>query len=70
MVESDSKLIELRKKITATSESQYKNGTITATEYLNQLNAERKAILNYEIHRLNLVLARVEYINISGKEIK
>ncbi len=70
MVESDSKLIELRKRITATSESQYKNGTITATEYLNQLNAERQAILNYEIHRLNLVLARVEYINISGKEIE
>ncbi len=70
LTESDSELITLRKRITATAESQYKNGTITATEYLNELNSERQAILNYEIHKLNLALARVEYLNISGKEIE
>ncbi len=70
MLESDEALITLRKKITAASESQYNNGTITATEYLNQVTAERQAILNYEIHKLNLVLARVEYMNISGREIE
>jgi outer membrane protein TolC len=70
LTESDSELITLRKRITAAAESQYKNGTITATEYLNELNSERQAILNYEIHKLNLALARVEYLNISGKEIE
>jgi outer membrane protein TolC len=70
LTESDSELITLRKRITATAESQYKNGTITATDYLNELNSERQAILNYEIHKLNLALARVEYLNISGKEIE
>lgn len=68
--ESDSELISLRKRITATAESQYKNGTITATEYLNELNSERQAILNFEIHKLNLALARVEYLNICGKDIE
>ena len=70
MLESDETLINLRKKITAASESQYNNGTITATEYLNQLTTERQVILNYEIHKLNLVLARVEYMNISGRDIE
>jgi len=68
--DSDSELIELRKKITASAESQYENGTITATEYLNEMNSERQALVNYEIHKINLAMARIEYLNISGKEIE
>lgn len=70
MLESDKELITLRKRITSSAESQYENGTITATEYLNELNSERMALINYEIHKINLALAKVEYLNISGKEIE
>jgi outer membrane protein TolC len=56
--------------ITASSESQYQNGTITATEYLNELNSERQAMINFEIHKINLSMARIEYLNISGQEIE
>lgn len=70
LIDSDSELIELRKKITASAESQYENGTITATEYLNEMNSERQALVNYEIHKINLAMARIEYLNISGKEIE
>ena len=70
IIETDSELITLRKRITASAESQYENGTITATEYLNELNSERQTLINYEIHKINLALARVEYLNISGKEIE
>jgi outer membrane protein TolC len=70
LLASDSELIEIRKRITAAAESQYENGTITATEYMNELNSERQALINYEIHKINLTLARVEYLNISGKEIE
>ena len=70
LVESDSELIELRKRITAAAESQYENGTITATDYMNEMTAERQAMINYEIHRINLAMARIEYLNISGKEIE
>jgi outer membrane protein TolC len=69
MLDSDNELITIRKRITASAESQYENGTITATEYLNELNSERQAIINYEIHKINLALAGVEYRNISGREI-
>ena len=70
LIETDSGLIALRKRITAAAESQYENGTITATEYLNEINSERQALINFEIHKINLSLARIEYLNISGKEIE
>ena len=33
------------------------------------LNAEQQALINFEIHKINLALAKVEYLNISGNEI-
>jgi outer membrane protein TolC len=70
LIETDSELIALRKRITASAESQYDNGTITATEYLNEMNSEHQAEINFEIHKINLAVARIEYMNISGNEIK
>ena len=70
LLETDSELITLRKRITASAESQYLNGTITATEYLNEMNSERQALINCEVHKINLALAKTEYMNISGKEIE
>ena len=70
LIGTDSRLIELRKRITAAAESQYENGTITATEYLNEMNSERQSVINYEIHKINLAMAQIEYINISGKEME
>ena len=70
LIESDIELIAIRKRITSAAESQYDNGTITATELLNEINSERQAVVNHEIHKINLALAKIEYLNISGKEIE
>ncbi len=70
LLETDAGLIELKKRITAATESQYANGTITATDYLRELNAEQEILINHEIHKISLVMARVEYLNFSGKEIE
>ena len=70
LLETDLELITLRKRITTSAESQYQNGTITATEYLNEINSERQAMINFEIHKINLAVAQIEYLNISGKEIE
>jgi outer membrane protein TolC len=70
LISTDNELITLRKRITASAESQYENGTITATEYLNEMNSEQQAMINHEIHKINLAMARIEYLNISGKEIE
>ena len=34
------------------------------------MTAERAALINYEIHKINLAMAKIEYLNISGKEIE
>ena len=70
MLVSDTVLINIRKRITASADSQYKNGNITATELLNEMNSERQAMINYELHKINLAMAKIEYLNISGKEIE
>jgi len=70
LLKTDAELIVLRKRITSAAESQYENGTITVTDYLNELNSERQAGINYEIHKISLAMARVEYLNISGKEVE
>jgi len=70
LISTDNELITLRKRITASAESQYENGIITATEYLNELNSEQQAMINFEIHKINLAMAKIEYLNISGKEIE
>lgn len=67
---SDTGLIALRKKITAAAESKYENGTITATELLGEMNSERQALVNHEIHKISLALAKAEYMNLSGTEIE
>jgi outer membrane protein TolC len=70
LLKTDDELISLRKRITASAESQYNNGTITATDYLNELNSEKQAVINFEIHKINLAIARIEYLNISGRDIE
>jgi outer membrane protein TolC len=70
MLDSDTTLIAIRVRITTSAESRFDNGTITATELLNEMNSERQALINYEIHKINLVMAKVEYLNISGKDIE
>ena len=70
MLQTDAELIAIRKRVSERAASQYENGTLTATEYMNELNSERQAILNAEIHKINLAMARIEYLNISGKEIE
>jgi outer membrane protein TolC len=70
LIEKDDELIALRKRITATASSQYENGTITATDFMNEMSAERQALINFEIHKISLALAKTEFINISGKDIE
>lgn len=68
LLETDKDLIDIRKTISEATALKLKNGTITATEYLAELNAEKQAMLNREIHLVKLAKTRAEYLYISGKE--
>lgn len=69
MIEADVQIISLRKSISSSAAAQYENGTITASEYLNELNNEKQALINLEIHQISLARARVEFLNITGQDI-
>lgn len=68
LLESDLELIKIRKRITSSAESKFENGTLTATELLNEINSEQQAVLNHEIHKITLAMAKIQYLNISGND--
>jgi outer membrane protein TolC len=65
--ESDKKLILLREKIKLSAASQLNNGTLSSTEFLTELNAEREARINYELHIIQWIQAQVNYLTVSGQ---
>lgn len=70
ITERDAELIAIRERISAKAESQYENGTITVTDYLIEVNKEKEARITYEIHKINLAKAKIEFLNISGRDIQ
>jgi outer membrane protein TolC len=66
LISQDQQIIALREKIVQTATSQLENGTITATEYLTELNAKAQAELNLKTHTLQQLKARVDYLTTKG----
>lgn len=62
----DEELITLRKNIAAAAASQMENGIITASQYLTELTAEKQAVVNAAVRRINIARAEAEYLNITG----
>lgn len=70
MTHEDLKVLELYKGIVKSHASRLKNGTITPAEFIDQLNNQKKAQLNYELHQIQLEKAKVEYHLTLGKTIQ
>jgi outer membrane protein TolC len=68
LITRDPELIALRQRISSTAASQFENGTITASEYLTEVNSEKQAVINSEMHKISVALAKTEYLNICGQE--
>ncbi|WP_372775141.1 TolC family protein [Mangrovibacterium sp.] len=67
-LESDRELIGLQERITQSSASKLENGTITAADYLQDLNAEMAARIIFETHKVQLEAAKISYRNLLGQE--
>jgi len=67
LISKDNEIIRLRQNITKTASTQLENGVITATEYVTELNAEMMAKLNLELHKIQMKMAEVNYLNSMGK---
>lgn len=69
-IETLIEIAEIRSRVSASMASRFRNGTITATEYLLATNPEREALINLEIQKINLIKAGYEYHFITGNELK
>jgi outer membrane protein TolC len=67
LIAKDNEIINLRKNIVKSFSSQLENGVITSTEYVTELNNETQAKLNLELHKVQLQMAKVNYLNNLGK---
>ncbi len=57
----DEQIVNLKTKIAKAVSSQFENGQITATDYLLEKNAETKAMLNFQLHQVQLRHAQIDY---------
>jgi outer membrane protein TolC len=65
-LETDSSIVELRISVTGLSTVKLDNGTITATDYINDLNGEIQAKIQLKTHKIQLVQEKVNYLTIKG----
>jgi len=63
-IEKDLKIIELMNKIIKTYDSQLKNGIITSSEYIIELNKLSQAKLQLELHKIQLEQLKFNFNNI------
>jgi outer membrane protein TolC len=62
----DEEIVRLQKNVVETADRQLKNGTITSTAYLIELNKMTEAKLNLEAHKLQLIYAKYQYLTSVG----
>ena len=60
-IQTDLQIIELRKEILATADSQLKNGVITASAYITELTNLYEAENNWSDHQIQLIMAKANY---------
>lgn len=60
-IDSDKSIIELQKKILKATESQLKNGVITASDYVTEVTNLYEAKNNLSTHKIQLLLAKANY---------
>lgn len=62
----DEEIIRLRGSIAAATASQLRNGTITASQYMTELNSEKQAVIAAAARKISIARAEAEYLYITG----
>lgn len=66
MIIKDDEIIAMRTKVKNAAARQLEEGTMTSTSYITELNREKQAILNKEIHKIQLIQSKTEYLQTTG----
>jgi len=62
----DNEIISLRGRIAAAAASQLRNGAITASQYMTELNSEKQAVLSAAARKISIARAETDYLYITG----
>ena len=57
----DEEMLQLYASVSAAFASRLENGTITSADYIQQLNKEQEARSNMELHKLQVLIATLNY---------
>jgi len=66
MLLKDDEIIAMREKVKQAAARQLEEGTITSTSYITEMNREKQAVLDRQIHRILLIQSKVEYLQTTG----
>lgn len=66
IIKTDMQIIHLREKVLQSSESQLRNGVITSSDYITELNNLFDAKTNQKVHETQLELAKINYQTSKG----
>lgn len=61
LLKTDDEIITLQTSLKKTAATQFENGTISANDYLSELNAETISKLNKKMHEIQLVMSKLNY---------
>jgi len=66
IIELDQGILALQKNVVQESYAQFKNGVITSTDYVGELNEEIRISLTLKIHEIQYHKAIIDYLTTSG----
>lgn len=66
LVQSDKEIVTLQNNVMKTALNKFKNGTLTTTDYLIELNKKIKAELNLQAHKTQLLFSKYQYLITMG----
>ena len=66
IIKTDSQIIQLREKVVQSFDSQLRNGVITSSDYITELNQLFDAKTNQKVHETQLELAKINYQTSKG----
>jgi len=66
VLETDKQMVALRNEVTSATSSKLDNGIITTADFIREVQAETIAILNFELHKIQLNEAHEKYKLIKG----
>lgn len=67
LIARDEEILRLQQEVLQQASAQLDQGVITPSEYLDEVNAQIRAELNLEQHRLQLQQTKINYLTIKGR---